>query len=298
MAFSTSAVGQLMLFTGVLLIYLLAVSGSMIITGLVCLVSQLHTPMYFFLCNLSVVDVTFVSATLPKLLYITLTGNNRISLIGCITQQFFFLCCAVTEVFILTSMAYDRYVAICTPLHYSLIMSNNVCVLMAAFSWLIGVFNSLCHALLTSMLSFCFSHDINHFFCDLKTLMMLSSSDTRSREMFMFVEDVFIGILPFTLTITSYVYIVSAILKIRSKEGRLKAFSSCTSHLTTVILFYGSSLFLYMKLDSQHSREQDKLLSMLYVGLVPMLNPFVYSLRNNEVMQAMRKVIIDMKSLL
>ncbi|KAM4747501.1 olfactory receptor 5V1-like [Rhinophrynus dorsalis] len=285
--FSSSKAEQLVLFTGVLLMYMLSVLGNIIIIALVRLVPQLHTPMYFFLSNLSIVDITYVSSILPKLLFITLTNDNRISFHNCIAQQFFFLFCADTEVWVLTSMAYDRYVAICSPLHYSLIMNKNICIAMAASFWIYGCINSMIHAVLTSLLSFCYSTEVNNFFCDLKTLVMLSSSDTRSREIFILVEDVFLAFLPFALTVTSYVFIISTILKIRSSEGRLKAFSSCTSHLTTVFLFYGPCLYLYVKPES---RKEDKLLSMMYVALVPMLNPLVYSLRNKEVWGALRKV--------
>ncbi|XP_075061999.1 olfactory receptor 1F1-like [Mixophyes fleayi] len=289
-AFSTSTTGQFVLFTGVLVMFLLAVSGNLIIMSLVCLVPQLHTPMYFFLCNLSTVDIIYVCTTLPKLMSITLTQIHSVLFNNCITQLYFFTLCADAEIFILTCMAYDRYVAICVPLRYSVIMSRRLCRLMVICLWVISAVNSSVHTLLTYVLSFCHSHEFDHFLCDLKTLITLSSSDTTSREIFMLFEDITIAFLPFAYTITSYVYIISAILKIPSLKGRRKIFSSCTSHLITVILFYGPIIFLYMKPESKDSKQQDKLLSMLYVAAVPMLNPLVYSLRNKQVLGALKEL--------
>ncbi|XP_018427775.1 PREDICTED: olfactory receptor 1-like [Nanorana parkeri] len=270
--------------------YLLTVVGNLTIVTLVCMVSQLHTPMYFFLCNLSSSDIVFVTVTLPKLLSIFLTQDHTITFDGCITQLYFFLICGQAEIFILTCMAYDRYVAICKPLQYSLIMNKVVCFVMAAFSWLTGILNSLLHALIASSLPFCYSLEIDHFFCDLKTLGMLSASESKNRDILTSVQSVFIGCVPFLLIVVSYVYIISTILKIQSSNGRLKAFSSCTSHLTTVVLFYGPIIFLYMKPENDRSREDDKLLSILYVVVVPMLNPFVYSLRNKDILGAIAKI--------
>ncbi|XP_040197642.1 olfactory receptor 1F1-like [Rana temporaria] len=298
LGFPTSETGQLTLFIGVLTMYFLTILGNLIIITLISLTSVLHTPMYFFLCNLSLVDVTYVSTTLPKLLSITITQDNRISFHDCITQLYFFTFCAICDIFVLTSMAYDRYVAVCRPLQYTMMMNKNVCITISLFCWLISALNSLLLTLLTSVLSFCNSHKINHFFCDLKTLTALSSSDTKSREIFMLFQDILIACVPFSLTIISYVKIIRTILKIRTSEGRLKAFSSCTSHLNTVILFYGPILFVYIKPESDHSKEQDNLISMLYVAVVPMLNLFVYSLRNKDVLGAIRKLTSYRSSLL
>ncbi|XP_063302334.1 olfactory receptor 1G1-like [Pelobates fuscus] len=290
LAFSASASIETVQFLGILFMYLVAVLGNMIIVGLVISVSQLHTPMYFFLCNLSVVDITYVSNTLPMLLSITLTHDHRISYQGCITQTYFYLFCTATEIFILTSMAYDRYVAICIPLQYPMIMNKQVCIAIATCSWLISLLNSLLLIVLTSMLSFCYFHEINHFFCELKALLSITSTDTSSREILLIFEDIFIAFLPFLLTIISYGYIVSTILKVQSSNGRLRAFSRCTSHFTTVLLFYGPGISLYLKPHSDNFQEQNKVFTMLYVAVVPMLNPLVYSLRNNEVMGAIKKL--------
>ncbi|KAM4749145.1 olfactory receptor 13F1-like [Rhinophrynus dorsalis] len=289
LAFSRDTVVQVGLFIGVLLMYLLATLGNMMITALVCLESHLHTPMYFFLCNLSVQDIVYVSAILPKLMDITITGDTSISYPGCITQLFVFGFCVGTEYLLLIFMAFDRYAAICIPLRYSLIMNKCVCFLMASASWIIGVVNSLSYALLISNLSFCNVQEINHFFCDIRTVIKLSCSETPVIKFMILVDLVVMGFLPFLLILTSYAFIISTILKIRTTSGRLKTFSSCSSHVTIVLLFFGTSLSLYTKPESENSQEQDKVLSLLYVALVPMLNPLVYSLRNKEVLKAMKK---------
>ncbi|XP_075129108.1 olfactory receptor 5AR1-like [Leptodactylus fuscus] len=296
-AFSMASQAQDKLFFGILIIYLMALLGNLIIIILICLVPKLHTPMYFFLCNLAIVDVTSTTSCIPKLLNITLTQDHRISFPFCLTQTFFFILCADGEIFILTSMAYDRYVAICKPLQYYTIMKKNVYLVMAASSWIVSALNALLHTLLTYGLQFCNSHDINNFLCDLNSVIALSSSDITSRKAFIFSEVFLITILQFLLTIISYVFIFSAILKIRSSAGRMKAFSSCTSHLITVILFYGPLTFLYTKPQSEDSKDQDMLLSMLYLGVVPMLNPLVYSLRNKEVWAAISSVVKSSESL-
>ncbi|KAG8548526.1 hypothetical protein GDO81_025120 [Engystomops pustulosus] len=297
LAFHTSVAREILLFIGVLLMFLITVIGNVIIITLVCLVTQLHTPMYFFLCNLSSADIAYVSVTLPKLLSITATGDHMISFPGCITQLYFFLLCGQAEMFILTCMACDRYVAICKPLQYAMIMRRRVRLTMAATSWIIGIVNSVWHSMIAATLSFCSSNEIDHFFCDLKTLSMLSASDSTYRDILTTVQSVFIGCLPFSLIVVSYVYIISTILKIKSSRGRHKAFSSCTSHITTVILFYGPIIFLNMKPETDNSRQDDKLLSIIYVAVVPMLNPLVYSLRNKDVLDATEKVKLYLKNI-
>ncbi|KAM4749128.1 olfactory receptor 5V1-like [Rhinophrynus dorsalis] len=288
LAFSRAAVLDIGLFTGILLIYFLATTGNILITVLVGLVPQLQTPMYFFLCNLSFQDIVYVSAILPKLMNITVTGDTRIHFLDCIIQLFVFVFCVGTEFLLLTSMAYDRYVAICIPLRYSLIMNKRVCVLMASASRIIGAFDAMLYSFLISKLSFCKSKEINHFFCDLKSVLTISCSDTTIIKTLILMDGFIVGILPFLIIMISYVFIISTIIKIRTSAGRLKTFSSCSSHLTVVLLFFGTSISLYIKPESEHSQEQDKLLSLLYVVLVPMLNPLVYSLRNKQVWKAMK----------
>uniref|UniRef100_F6V3S0 Olfactory receptor n=1 Tax=Xenopus tropicalis TaxID=8364 RepID=F6V3S0_XENTR len=286
---------EMLLFILVLLMYLLAVLGNLIIIALICVAPQLHTPMYFFLCNLAFQDIVYISAIQPKLMAITITGDHSISFPGCISQIFLFIFCLDTEFFLLTAMAYDRYVAICVPLRYSVIMNKSVCTLLAVTVWLLAGFNALVHSLLISNLFFCKSHELNHFFCELKTLLSLSCSDITANLIIIFVEGFFIGLFPFILIFTSYMFIISAVLKIRSPAGQIKAFSRCSSHLIVVILLYGTSLSFYMKPESEHSQEQDKILSMVYVAVVPVLNPLVYSLRNKEVLKALKKTGLNRK---
>ncbi|XP_069815446.1 olfactory receptor 1J4-like [Dendropsophus ebraccatus] len=292
-AFSLSSVKQHWLFLGLLTIYLMALLGNLLIIILVCLTPKLHTPMYFFLCNLAIVDLISTSTCICKLLAITMTQDHGITFLWCMIQMFFFILCANGEIFILTSMAYDRYVAICKPLQYFSIMRKKVCIIMAAISWIAATSNALAHTVLTSILQFCKSHDINNFFCDLYSVIGLSSTDITSRKVFTFCEVVLITILQFLLTIVSYIFIFSTVVRISSSAGQMKALCSCTSHLITVILFYGPLMFLYMKPEA--SKELDMLLSMLYTVAVPTLNPLVYSLRNKEVREAFLTFIKEIK---
>ncbi|XP_029452797.1 olfactory receptor 1C1-like [Rhinatrema bivittatum] len=247
--------------------------------------------MYFFLTNLSFLDICNTSATLSTLLDSLLTGETRISFSLCIAQLYFFISFTSIEFFLLAVMAYDRYVAICDPLQYVLIMNRRTCALLASASWITGFMDSVPHMFLTSQFSFCKGNEINHFFCDFTALMKLSCSDILNIEIVLFTEGVLLAVIPTVLTLTSYVYIITSILKIRSAQGRRKAFSTCSSHLTVVILFYGTLIFVYMRPASMYSPDQDKLFSLLYTALIPMLNPIIYSLRNEEVKKALTKVI-------
>ncbi|KAG9462485.1 hypothetical protein GDO78_014059, partial [Eleutherodactylus coqui] len=269
--------------------YLLAVVGNLIIIVLVCVISQLHTPMYFFLCNLSSVDAIYVSTILPKMLSIIFTEDKMISYYGCIIQLYFFIFCGNAENNILACMAYDRYVAVCSPLHYSLIMTRKVCFIVGTSYMTFSAVNSLILTLMISTLSFCYSHKINHVYCDILPLMALSSSDTWSMKMMISMESICVTG-TFIFILTSYIRIISTVVKIRTSSGQLKAFSSCSSHIITVLLFFGPCIFMYLIPESENSKDQGKILSMLYVAVVPMLNPFVYSLRNKEVLGAARKM--------
>ncbi|XP_063797642.1 olfactory receptor 1C1-like [Pseudophryne corroboree] len=291
LAFSISAGLQLLLFTGILVMYLLTLLGNLIITGLIYLTPQLHTPMYYFLCNLSVQDIVYVSSVLPKFLSILVTGDARITFPACITQMFFFLFCIGAEFLLLTSMAYDRYVAICIPLHYATILTKNLCISLFSVSWIVGFLTSILYTVLVSTLSFCISQNIPHIFCDPKTMAALSSSDITGMMMLIIGASLCLGLTPFVLILTSYTCIIGTIIKIRSSAGRLKAFSSCSSHLTVVLLLFGTSLISSMIPESQHSPKQDKLLSLLYTAVAPMLNPLVYTLRNKQVLRAMGNML-------
>ncbi|XP_029437220.1 olfactory receptor 5V1-like [Rhinatrema bivittatum] len=263
--------------------------GNLTIIALTCLDPHLHTPMYFFLCNLSFLDISSTSVTLPKLLDIFLRKHQRISAVGCFTQMHLFLALASVEFFLLTAMAYDRYVAICHPLHYAVIINQRLCVLMGAGTWILGFLDPVIHTVLISHLSYCLSNKINHFFCDLSALLTLSCSGTQAVEGMNYISAVFVGLPCFITTLTSYVCIISAILRISSTEGRHKAFSTCSSHLTVVILFYGTIMCLYIRPASMQSLDLNKLFALLYNVLIPMINPLIYSLKNREVKRALRR---------
>ncbi|KAE8619137.1 hypothetical protein XENTR_v10009624 [Xenopus tropicalis] len=281
---------QLVIFSWVLLMYSLTVCANLIITALVCLVPRLHTPMYFFLCNLSVQDIIYITTTLPKLLAITITDDSSISFLGCMTQMYFYILCVSVEFLLLTSMAYDRYVAICIPMRYSLIMQKYICILLAFVPWFIGATNAAMYCWLVSNLSFCDHQEINYFFCELKAILELSCSGTETIKIAIIVACVAIGLIPSGLILISYGNIISSISKIRTSAGKLKTFSSCCSHLTVVLLFCGTSLGLYIKPESENSRIINKLLSIVSVVVTPLLNPLVYSLRNKDIINSIKKI--------
>ncbi|XP_029437187.1 olfactory receptor 1009-like [Rhinatrema bivittatum] len=278
---------QIPLFLLFLLIYLIILMGNLTIIALTCLDPHLHTPMYFFLCNLSFLDVSYTSVTLPRLLDILLRKRQRISAVGCFTQAYFFMFSVCVEFLLLTFMAFDRYVAICHPLNYIVIINQRLCVLMVTGAWISGSLGPLTHSVLLSYLSYCGSNEINHFFCDPSALLKLTCSSTSIIDHMTYILGAFIDLPCFVLTLTSYVYIISAILRIRSREGRRKAFSTCSSHLTVVILFYGTLICLYLRPTSMMSVDQNKFLALLYNVLIPMLNPMIYSLKNREVKGAL-----------
>ncbi|XP_030042623.1 olfactory receptor 1019-like [Microcaecilia unicolor] len=282
---------QIPFFLLFLLIYLIILLGNLTIITLTCLDSRLHTPMYFFLCNLSFLDISYTSITIPKLLDIFLRKRRHISATGCFTQAYFFMSTACIEFLLLTVMAYDRYVAVCHPLRYALIMNLRICVQMAAGIWIFGLAETVTHTVLISHFSYCGSIEINHFFCDLPALLKLSCTSTSTVDHMTYIIGAFLDLPCIILTFVSYIYIISTILRIRSAEGRRKAFSTCSSHLTVVILFYGSLFSSYMRPTSTQSFNQNKLFAVLYNALIPMFNPMIYSLRNQEVKKALRKFI-------
>ncbi|XP_074083798.1 olfactory receptor 5B2-like [Macrotis lagotis] len=282
---------QVPLFLMFTLIYLITLVGNLGLIALISLDSHLHTPMYFFLSNLSLVDFGYSSDITPKVMAGLLMGDKVISYNGCATQLFFFSGFGGTECFLLAFMAYDRHAAVCKPLHYTTIMTSMVCAQMISGAYVCGFLASTFVIGTTFSLSLCKSNIVHHFFCDLPPLLALSCSDIHSREIGDFILASFSSIFPFLVIFTSYFLIFITILKIRSAEGRKKAFSTCASHLTAVSIFYGTIIFMYFQPSSSHSMDSDKVVSVFYTMVIPMLNPLVYSLRNNDVKNAFRKVI-------
>nr|XP_056719012.1 olfactory receptor 5V1-like [Euleptes europaea] len=280
------------LFAVFLLIYMITVMGNGTILLAIGAESRLHNPMYFFLTNLSLLDIFCPTATVPKMLESLLSENNVISFVGCILQLYFLVSLAGTEVFLLAVMAFDRYVAICNPLRYTVIMSKKLCLQMAAGTWIAGFLNSLLHTVLTFTLPYCKSNRVNQYYCDIPPVLALSCASTYLAEIVVLIVGGIFGVGAFLVTLVSYVYIISTILRIRSAEGKRKAFSTCASHLMVVCLFYGTTIFTYIRPSSSHHPDQDRLVSMLYGVITPMLNPLIYSLRNNEVKGALKRVIV------
>ncbi|XP_023397697.1 olfactory receptor 5AN6-like [Loxodonta africana] len=277
----------ILLFSIFLGIYLLTVTWNLGLITLIRMDSHLHTPMYFFLSNLSFLDICYVSTISPRMLSDFFKKHNFISFMGCTIQYFFFSILGLTESSLLASMAYDRYAAICNPLLYTAIMSPTVCLKMLVGSWISGFFGSLIQLCALLQLHFCGPDVINHFFCDLPQLMILSCSDTFFLQVIFSVLTVIFGLTSVLVIMISYGYIILTIFTISSAEGRSKAFNTCASHLTAVTLFYASGTFVYLWPSSDDSLSQSKLASILYVVVIPMLNPLIYSLRNKEIKDAL-----------
>ncbi|XP_021045117.1 olfactory receptor 50-like [Mus pahari] len=275
--------------------YLTTVLGNLLIILLIRLDSHLHTPMYFFLSHLAFTDISFSTVTVPKMLVNMLTQSQSISYAGCISQVYFFTVFASIDSFLLTSMAYDRYVAICHPLHYITIMNQNLCVLLVVVSWALSSANSLAHTLLLARLSHFKNNNISHYFCDLSTLLKLSSSDTIINELVILVLGNMVISLPFICIIVSYGCIGVTILKVPSIKGICKALSTCGSHLCVVSLYYGAIIGLYCVPSSNNINENNAIVSVIYTVVTPMLNPFIYSLRNRDMKGALRNILSGKK---
>ncbi|XP_021020983.1 olfactory receptor 2A14-like [Mus caroli] len=274
------------------LFYSFTLLGNGIILGIICLDHRLHTPMYFFLSHLAIVDMSYASNNVPKMLANLVTQRRTISFIPCIMQTFLYLAFASIECLILVVMSYDRFVAICHPLHYTVIMSWRVCTIMAAVSWIVGFLLALVHLILILRLPFCGPHEVNHFFCEILSVLKLACADTTLNQVVIFAACVFILVGPLCMVLVSYMRILVAILRIQSGEGRRKAFSTCSSHLCVVGLFFGSAIVMYMAPKSQHPEMQQKILSLFYSLFNPMLNPLIYCLRNAEVKGALRRSLL------
>ncbi|XP_011947776.1 PREDICTED: olfactory receptor 5F1-like [Cercocebus atys] len=281
---------QIILFLFFLVIYTLTVLGNIGMILLIRIDSRLHTPMYFFLANLSFVDVCYSTTITPKMLADLLSEKKTISFAGCFLQMYFFIALATTECILFGLMAYDRYVAICRPLLYSLIMSRTICLKMAAGAFAAGLLNSVVNTSHVSSLPFCGSNVIHHFFCDSPPLFKLSCSDSHLKETIFstFAGVNMIGAL--LVILTSYSYVLFSIFSMHSGEGKHRAFSTCASHLTAIILFYTTSIYTYLRPSSSYSLNWDKVASVFYTVVIPMLNPLIYSLRNKEVKKALKNV--------
>ncbi|XP_036989471.2 LOW QUALITY PROTEIN: olfactory receptor 7C2 [Artibeus jamaicensis] len=287
--FSQDSEHQLILFCLFLSMYLITVLGNLLIILAITSDSHLHTPMYFFLSNLSLADICFASTTIPKMLVNIQTQSKAISYAGCITQVCFFMVFGGMDTFLLTMMAYDRFVAICHPLHYTLTMNSHLCVLLVLLSWFISVGYSLAQILLTLRLSFCANWEIPHFYCELAQALTLACSDTLINHIVFHMVTGLLGIVSLHWNSFSYIRIVSSILRIPSADGKYKAFSTCGSHLSTVSLFYGTGLGVYLSSDAPPW--WGIIASVMYTVVTPMLNPFIYSLRNKDVKGALGRLL-------
>ncbi|NXG69898.1 OR5V1 protein, partial [Baryphthengus martii] len=286
------------LFVLFLIIYMATVAGNITILVAISTDPRLHNPMYFFLGNLSLLDILCPTITVLKMLEVLLLENKVISFTGCMFQLFFLIDVVGTEIFLLAVMAYDRYVAICHPLQYVNIVSMRLCAHLALGTWVVGFVNSLLHTSLIFTLFFCDSNKVDQYYCDIPPVLALSCSPTYGRELVILTVAGVLGSSAFVVTLISYIYILLAILCMNSSESRHKAFSTCGSHLTVVCLFYGTTISTYVRPSSTYSPHQDRIVSMLYGILTPLLNPMIYSLRNKEVKCALRRVISQVRTAL
>ncbi|XP_004471121.3 olfactory receptor 9G19-like [Dasypus novemcinctus] len=282
---------QRILFLIFLIIYVFCLLGNLTLISLIYADSRLHTPMYFFVRNLSFLDIWYSSVFAPKILMICISEDKSISFAGCLVQFFFAAGLDFSECYLLAAMAYDRYVAISNPLLYSQAMSPKLCDSLLAASYFVGFINSTIVTSKTFTLSFCGNNVIDDFFCDLPPLVKLACDVKESYQAVIFFTLVSNVMAPIILILASYLFIIAAILNIRSTQGRLKAFSTCGSHVTAVTLYYGSILFIYSRPSTSYALEQDKVVSVFYTVIIPMLNPFIYSLRNKDVKDALKKML-------
>ncbi|XP_001928234.2 olfactory receptor 2M2-like [Sus scrofa] len=277
---------HIFLFSLVLGIFTVALLANTVMVLLICLDRRLHTPMYFLLSQLSLMDLMLICTTVPKMARNYLSGRKSISVAGCETQIFFSVSLFGAECFLLAVMAYDRYAAICYPLQYPQLMNWNVCGLLAASSWILGVFDGIVDIAATLSFSYCGSREIPQFFCDITALLRLSCTDTSTFETLVFICCVVMLLFPLSLIIISYTRVIITVIRMSSGEGRHKAFTTCSSHLVVVGMYYGAAMFIYMRPTSNRSPAQDKMVSAFYTILTPMLNPLIYSLRNKDVAKA------------
>ncbi|KAF0883378.1 O2AP1 protein, partial [Crocuta crocuta] len=282
---------KVVVFTFLFLAYLLSIIGNLIILILTLLDSHLQTPMYFFLRNFSVLDMSFTNIFIPRVLISITTGNKSSSFAGCLTQYFFAIFLGATEFYLLAAMSYDRYVAICKPLHYMTIMSSRVCIQLVLYSWLAGLLTIIPLISLMSQQDFCASNRLNHYFCDYEPLRKLSCSDTSLIEKLSFLLASVTLVVTLLLVILSYMFIIRTILKLPSSQQRTKAFSTCSSHMIVISLSYGSCFFTYVKPSAKEKNTFNKGVALLITTIAPLLNPFIYTLRNQQVKQAFKDIV-------
>ncbi|XP_045847879.1 olfactory receptor 7C1-like [Meles meles] len=294
LGFSVTSEILFMLFGLFLFIYLVTFTGNLLIFLAICSDSHLHVPMYFFLSNLSFADLCFTSTTVPKMLMNIQTQRKAITYEECLSQIFFFIVFGCLDNLLLTVMAYDRFVAICHPLHYSVIMNPKFCGLLALGSWCISVMGSLLETLTLLRLSFCTNMEIPHFFCDLPEILKLACSDTLINNIVVYSATGLLAVIPFHAILLSYYQIISSILSISSAAGKYKAFSTCGSHLSMVSLFYGTGLGVYLSSAATSSSRMSLVASVMYTIVTPMMNPFIYSLRNRDMKRALSRLFIRM----
>ena len=275
----------------IFVVFLMALSGNIFLIFLIYSDAHLHTPMYFFISQLSFMDMMYISVTVPKMLMDQITGVNKISVPECGIQMFLYVTLAGSEFFLLASMAYDRYMAICHPLHYPVLMNHKVCLFLASGCWFLGSVDGFLFTPITMTFPFCRSREIHHFFCEVPAILKLSCSDTSLYEIFMYLCCVLMLLVPVTIISGSYYFILLTIHRMNSAEGRKKAFATCSSHMTVVLLFYGAAIYTYMLPNSYHTSEKDMMVSVFYTILTPVLNPLIYSLRNKDVIGALKKML-------
>ncbi|XP_020853698.1 olfactory receptor 6V1-like [Phascolarctos cinereus] len=282
---------QVLLFLFILLVYMLIMLGNLSIITITYLDSRLHSPMYFFLCNFSLMEMLVTSTVVPRMLADLLSTHKTISLAECLTQSFFYFSLGSTDFLILTAMAFDRYVAICRPLRYPTIMSSQVCVRLVVACWVVGFFSIISPTIQKSQLRFCGPNVIDHFFCDSAPLLKLSCSETHHIERVDFFLSLLFVLTTMLLILISYILIVASVLHIPSSSGRQKAFSTCASHLTVVVLGYGSAIFIYVRPNKGHSTDLNKVVALMTSVVTPFLNPFIFTFRNEKVKEVIEDIV-------
>ncbi|XP_007948127.2 olfactory receptor 6M1-like [Orycteropus afer afer] len=288
---------QFFLFVALLFTYMLNLTGNTVVVSLIWADNRFQTPMYFFLSNLSVLDILYPTTVTPKLLVCLLEESKTISFAGCIIQTYFFFFLGTVEFILLAVMSFDRYVAICNPLCYTIIMNSRFCLLLILGCWVGAFLSVLCPTVVVSRLPFCYK-EISHFFCDIAPLLQVACIDTHFIEMISFILSSLVLLTSLVFTTVSYTYIISTVLRIPSAQGRQKAFSTCASHITVVSIAYGSNIFMYVRPSQSRSLDFDKVTAVLITVVIPLLNPFIYSLRNEKVKEVLREAIRRLMSLL